>query len=143
MSGLLQWLFRKEDAFPTDNRVLSQSSRKYDRHASHLAWGNAGDAEAASLRYLMYFVLPAMFVPGVLDWLWHKQTDIEHTAGTKESITHVMMLTEAGLPIVAALFLEPNALLLTLMMAAYVAHEATAAWDLSVTDERKRRVPPA
>jgi hypothetical protein len=99
------------------------------------------DTKNIELRYLKYFVVPAMFVPGVLDWLWHKQMDIEHTAGTQESITHLLMLLESGTPIVAALFFEPNALLLTVALSGYVAHEATAAWDLNTTDHR-RRVPP-
>jgi hypothetical protein len=33
--------------------------------------------EAATIRYLMYVLLPAWFVPGVADWIMHRRTKIE------------------------------------------------------------------
>jgi hypothetical protein len=43
----------------------------------------ATDVESATLRYLLFGVLPAWFAPGVLDWYQHRRTGIEHTSGTQ------------------------------------------------------------
>jgi len=40
---------------------------------------------------------------------WHKDTDIEHTAGVEESLIHSWMFAEVGLPILMGLFWEINA----------------------------------
>jgi hypothetical protein len=44
----------------------------------------AKDTESATLRYLLFGLLPTWFVPGLLDWLQHRRTDIEHTSGTRQ-----------------------------------------------------------
>ncbi len=49
--------------------------------------------------------MPLWMSAGLLDWYWHKDTDIEHTAGTKESLIHLLMFTEVGLPILMGLLL--------------------------------------
>lgn len=51
------------------------------------------------------------------------------------------MLAEVGIPLLAALFLEINALILGLMIAAFFIHEATALWDVSYAVS-KRWVSP-
>jgi cytochrome c oxidase assembly factor CtaG len=43
---------------------------------------------------LLYFVMPVWFLAGVADWLCHRATDIEHTAGAKESFIHLLMFAE-------------------------------------------------
>jgi len=103
--------------------------------------GRGMDPEQASCRFLMYGLLPFWFVPGVLDWLWHRQTKIETTAGIKESLIHVLMMTEVGVPILLGLFFETNAGMLALMTGASVIHQATAIWDVSST-VRARKIPP-
>jgi hypothetical protein len=50
------------------------------------------DTSTALQRYLAYGVLPAWFVPGLLDWCQHRRTDIEHTAGTRESFIHLLII---------------------------------------------------
>jgi hypothetical protein len=57
----------------------------------------------------MYLIVPAWSIAGALDWLWHRQTKIETTSGPKESFMHLMMMAEAGIPVLAGLFLEVNA----------------------------------
>lgn len=79
----------------------------------------------------MYFLLPLWIAVGFGDWLCHRRTDIEHTAGPKESFIHLLMLAEVGLPLLAALFLEVNALIIGLMVVAFLIHEATALWDVN------------
>src|SRR5947208_2924975 len=66
--------------------------------------GSASEVEEATVRYLLYGVVPAWFVPGVLDWLQHRRTRIERTAGVRESLIHLLMMTEIGVPITLALF---------------------------------------
>ena len=96
-----------------------------------LDW-SATDTESASLRYVLFVLVPAWIVPGVLDWYWHKQTEIENTSGLKESLIHSLMMTEVGVPILLGLLFEINPLALTCMFGALVAHSATAIWDVSL-----------
>jgi len=78
-------------------------------------------------RYTL-FLLPIWVLASVADYLWHRRTRIETTSGTEESITHSLMITEMAPAVLAALFLEVNAGVLTLIIASYLAHDATVAW---------------
>lgn len=84
-----------------------------------------------TLTILMYFVLPVWLAAGFADWLCHRATHIESTTGAKESVIHLLMFAEVGLPLLAAIFLEINAGIILLMIVAFFAHEATALWDVS------------
>ncbi|MEU8890434.1 diguanylate cyclase [Streptomyces sp. NPDC048442] len=100
----------------------------------------ADDVENANRRFLLYGVLPLWFVPAVADWMMHRRSDIEHTSGVRESAVHALMMTEAGVPVVAGLTAKVNPLVLSLMGGAAVAHGATALWDVSLaTDKREVR----
>ena len=99
------------------------------------------DTSEATRNYMMYVLLPFWFVPGVLDWWWHRQTSIETTSGTQESLIHALMMTEVGLPILMGLLLEINAGVFGLMIGAAVLHEATAFWDVSFAVERRKVLP--
>lgn len=90
---------------------------------------------------LLWFILPLWLAAGVADWLCHRATDIAHTGGPKESLMHVLMLAEAGIPVLAGLFLEVNALLIAVMILAFFAHEATALWDVSYAVTRRAVKP--
>ncbi|TPI10968.1 diguanylate cyclase [Mesorhizobium sp. B4-1-3] len=79
---------------------------------------------------LMYFVLPVWLIAGFADWLCHRATHIESTTGAKESLIHLLMFVEVGIPLLAAMFLEVNALVIAVMIVAFFAHEATAMWDV-------------
>jgi hypothetical protein len=98
-------------------------------------------AAPAALLILMYFIMPLWILAGMADYLCHRRTDIEHTAGPKESALHLLLFAEIGLPLVACLFLDINALIFLVMIAAFVAHEATALWDVSYAS-RYRRISP-
>jgi hypothetical protein len=102
----------------------------------------ATDVESATLRYLLFGLLPAWFVPGLLDWLQHRRTDIEHTAGTRESLIHLLMMVEVGGPLALALLCEVNPLVLAIIAAAIAAHEATALWDVRTAESSDRAVTP-
>jgi len=90
-----------------------------------------------TLTILMYFVLPVWLAAGFADWLCHRATRIESTTGAKESVIHLLMFAEVGLPLLAAIFLEINAGIILLMIVAFFVHEATALWDVSYAIERR------
>ena len=90
---------------------------------------------------LMYFVIPMWVAAGFVDWVFHKKSDIEHTAGIKESLIHLLMFAEVGIPLLAALFLDINAIIIGLMIGAFFIHEATALWDVNYAVS-KRWVSP-
>jgi threonine/homoserine/homoserine lactone efflux protein len=83
-----------------------------------------------TLALLMYFVLPLWVLAGLADYLCHRATDIEHTSGWRESLLHLVLLAEAGVPLLAALFLEINALVILLMIGGLVLHELTVWLEL-------------
>lgn len=91
--------------------------------------------------YLLFFILPLWIVAGLTDYVLHKRTRIEETAGTRESVLHALQLAEAGVPVLLALFLDINALIILLMLIGFVLHEITALWDLSYAS-RRRYVSP-
>ncbi|RDS79524.1 diguanylate cyclase [Dyella monticola] len=80
---------------------------------------------------LMYVVLPLWLAAGFLDWLCHRATHIEATSGAKESLIHFLMFAEVGIPLLAALFLQVNAGIISLMIIAFFIHDLTALWDVS------------
>jgi hypothetical protein len=86
---------------------------------------------------LLYFIMPLWFLAGLADWLCHRSTDIEHTTGPKESLLHLLMFAEVAVPLLACLFLEINASIFLLMILGFVAHEATALWDVSYAAPRR------
>ncbi|SHF06196.1 hypothetical protein [Streptoalloteichus hindustanus] len=102
----------------------------------------AGDVESATLRYLLYGLLPAWFVPGLLDWWQHRRTHIQDNAGVRESLIHLLMMAEIGVPITLTLLCEINPAVMLIMLAAIAAHEATALWDVTTAVESGRDVRP-
>jgi hypothetical protein len=87
--------------------------------------------------YLLYVVLPLWLLAGLTDYFLHKRTQIEHNAGTKESVLHALQLGEAGVPVVLGLLLDINALVFLVMLVALAAHEATALWDATYAHTRR------
>jgi hypothetical protein len=81
---------------------------------------------------LVYVVLPLWVLSGFADYLCHRATDIEQANGVKESTLHWIMLAESGLPILAAVFLKVNALVLGFALICFVVHEITGHVDLKL-----------
>jgi hypothetical protein len=96
------------------------------------------DAVAA---VLFYFLLPLWVMAGVADWFCHRAAGIWQTSGPKESALHLLMLLEVGIPLAACLVLEINASVFALLIIAFLAHEATALWDVRYA-VRRREVSP-
>ncbi len=86
---------------------------------------------------LVWFVLPVWLLAGVADWWCHRATGIEHTAGARESVLHLVMFAEMGIPLLAGIFLEINAAIIALMIAAFLLHEVTAFWDVRYAISRR------
>jgi hypothetical protein len=117
------------------------------------ASGVTGDVGDATTRYLLYGLLPSWFVPGVADWVMHRRTRIEETAGTKESLilphclkgvggAPTLMMAEVGIPIALTLRYEVNPLLLSVQLGGAAVHEATALWDVRTAVDSEREVKP-
>lgn len=79
---------------------------------------------------LLYIVIPMWILAGLADWLCHRASDIEYTSGTKESLLHLLQFGEVGAGLLAALFLELNALVIAALIVLFVVHEITAIWDV-------------
>jgi hypothetical protein len=90
---------------------------------------------------LMYFVLPLWLAAGFADYLCHRASNIATTSGAKESVLHFLQFGEMAVPILAAIFLEINALILALMIVCFLLHEATALWDVSYASQTREITP--
>ena len=99
------------------------------------------DTALITRNYMLYFLLPLWIVPGFADYLCHRRTKIETTSGIRESIIHLVMMTEVGIPVVLGMLLEINALVILLMIIAFFIHEATALWDVSYAVTRRSVTP--
>jgi hypothetical protein len=90
---------------------------------------------------LMYFVLPLWLVAGFADYLCHRASHIEQTSGAKESLLHFLQFGEMAVAVLAAMFLEINALVLLVMVFCFLAHEATALWDVRYASTLREVTP--
>jgi len=90
---------------------------------------------------LVYAVLPLWWLAGMFDWWLHRRSAIEATAGVRESLLHLLMLAEIGVPVLALLWLQADAGLLLLCVAAFVVHELTVLADLRWVRDKRPVVP--
>jgi hypothetical protein len=95
----------------------------------------------ATRNVLMYFILPLWLCAGFADWLCHRASHIATTSGPKESLIHLLMLTEMGIPVTAAMTFEVNASIILLMIICWALHEATAVWDVFFAVEHRVVTP--
>jgi hypothetical protein len=97
--------------------------------------------ETATRRLLLGGVMPIWLGAGLADWYRHRQTHIETTAGPRESMIHILMMTETGVPVMLGLFCEVNAGVLLASFATLGVHSATAYWDQTYAEQRRRVTP--
>ena len=90
---------------------------------------------------LLYFVLPLWILTGAADWLCHRRARIESTAGPLESVIHLLLLAEAGIPLLAGLLLQINSAVLLLMVVCFVLHELTGYWDIRYATAQRGITP--
>lgn len=86
-------------------------------------------------------VMPVWTAAGFADWLCHRRNDIAHTSGWRESILHVAMVAQLGIPTVVAALCDINALVVVLLLASFALHELTVYVDLRYSSAR-RDIPP-
>lgn len=99
------------------------------------------DVTEATRLYLLYVVLPLWVLAALADYWCHRCSAIERTSGLPETLIHFLLLTEAGLAVLAGLFLEINATVLLFMFVAFLAHELTAYWDVAYAHGRREITP--
>ncbi|HEY0845862.1 MAG TPA: diguanylate cyclase [Noviherbaspirillum sp.] len=90
---------------------------------------------------ILYFFIPLWVLAGFGDWVFHRITHISETSGLRESLLHQLMLAELGIPMLAGLFLEINALILGCMILGFLLHEATVFLDLRYTADKRQVLP--
>jgi hypothetical protein len=93
--------------------------------------------DEATRRALLGFVVPLWIGAGFSDWLCHRRSDIEHTAGKREAIIHLLMMGQAGVPSLLGLLCEVDAGVLAVAYASLAAHQATAVWDVSYAESQR------
>ena len=99
-------------------------------------------ADGLLVAVLLWFILPLWLLAGVGDYLSHRLTRIEETSGAHESVLHIVQFVLIFIPMLMALFLRINLLLLALLALAWLLHTAAALWDTTYTSPR-RYVSPA
>ena len=97
--------------------------------------------ELITRNYLMYLILPLWLVPGVADWVFHRRSRIEATSGLKESLIHAVMMAEVGVAVLLGLFFDVTTLVILMMIIDFIAHYATAWWDVSYAVAHREVVP--
>lgn len=97
--------------------------------------------DALWIGLLAWVVFPLWLAAGGADWLCHRATAIHRTSGVRESLLHLVMFAQIALPVVAALFLRLNALLLAVCGLAVLAHMATTLLDTSYSQPRRHISP--
>ena len=97
--------------------------------------------ELITRNYLMYIILPLWLVPGVADWVFHRRSRIEATAGLKESLIHTLMMAQVGVAVLLGLFFEVTTLVVLLLIADFVLHYVTAWWDVSYAVAHREVIP--
>jgi len=122
---------------------LRQAVRSWRHTTTMRVSGDPADVESVTIRYLMYVLLPAWFVPGIADYLMHRRTRIERTSGVGESAIHALMMAEISVPLLLTLLCEVNPLVLGISAATAGVHEATAIWDVRSAVDGGREVRPA
>lgn len=83
------------------------------------------------------FVVPLWIAAGFADWLCHRHSDIEHTAGKREALIHLAMMGQAGVPSLLGLLCEIDAGVLAIAYA-LAAHQATAVWDVAYAESQRK-----
>lgn len=96
------------------------------------------DTAETTRNFVLYFAMPLWMSMGFADYLCHRATQIERTSGLKESLLHSLLLMEMAIPVALCLYFEVTPLILVLMIAAFLVHEATALWDVAYAQERRQ-----
>lgn len=94
-----------------------------------------------ALAVLMYAVIPLWIAAGTADWLCHRATRIQDTAGLAENLMHWLMFAQVGAGLLLMAFVEVNGLVLAGMAAVFLLHEATVYVELRYVAGRRELRP--
>jgi hypothetical protein len=90
---------------------------------------------------LLWVMFGVWLLAGLGDWLCHRRSQIQRSAGTAESALHLLLYLLIAAPIVVALFMEINATVLVFMATCVLAHMAVSLWDTSFAQPRRHISP--
>jgi hypothetical protein len=90
---------------------------------------------------LGFGVIPVWIAAGLADYVCHRAARIEDTAGLTESLLHLVQFALVGIPLTAALFLEPDAMLLVLIALFVVLHHVVAFVDVRYANSNRAVSP--
>lgn len=102
---------------------------------------SVADLEHLAQDLVLFGVMPLWMAAGFADWLCHRRMRIERSSGLPETLLHMLMLAEMATATLAAAFLQINALVVAIMIGAFVLHELTVYVDLRYGSTR-RDIPP-
>jgi len=100
-----------------------------------------GDVDGATDVLLRYVLLPGWYLPGLLDWWYHRRSRIERNAGVTESLMHALQMAECGAGIFLGIVCEIDAGVLAILSGIAALHTATAYIDVAYADGRRKIVP--
>jgi hypothetical protein len=90
---------------------------------------------------LLYVVIPSWITAGFLDWLLHRRSNISTTSGPLESVFHLLLLLEVGLPLTVVLVCEVTAVTLVFLLVGSVLHSITVLGDTTYASSRRLITP--
>ena len=85
------------------------------------------------LNLILYVMLPLWGFWGFVDWCCHRKTKIESTSGLHESLLHVAMGVQVGIPIILSIVFEMNVLVMLCCFLSLICHELVAHYDVHYT----------
>jgi hypothetical protein len=86
---------------------------------------------------LLYLMLLLWLLAGWGDWLCHRRSRIELSAGPRESALHLALYLLVAVPTGMSVYLSIDALLLAFMTACVVAHMVVSVWDTTYAQPRR------
>lgn len=95
------------------------------------------DTNQLLINVILYIFLPLWGIAGFADWCCHRATKIEHTSGIRETMVHSLMGLQMAVPILLCLLFKVNVLILLICIAAWLAHEAVAHYDVHYAAPRR------
>ena len=92
-----------------------------------------------SLAYCAYL---AWLAAGLGDFLCHWRTDLPHTSGVAESITHLLQLALLAIAVILGLAFEVGPISALLLLALVIAHAVVGYIDTAIAFRTRRMVKP-
>ena len=92
--------------------------------------------------WLAYGGYLVWLLAGLGDFLRHRRTDLPHTSGVAESLSHLVQLALLALAIVTGLAFEMGRAIALSLFVLVALHAAVGYWDTRIAFDRRRVVAP-